>query len=184
MTPTKQPTPAARFVGALSRLESEDRGTDRATMAALRAGLRASNGVATEMMPFVAPFLPERESKRDEHFFQVAALFALHPQNTFSGTFASAFRLLADKGSDSIEKRFQMLLTCEGEQLFRHLQQCVSLLHSENIPVNWRRLLEDLTFHSWDNPERPLQLHWAREFYRKPALPIDPSDTASSKAAI
>jgi len=171
MTSIKQPTPAARFVGALSRLESEDRGTDRATMAALRAGLRASNGVATEMMPFVAPFLPERESKRDEHFFQIAALFALHPQNTFFGTFAGAFRELADdKGSESIEKRFQMLLACEGEQLFRHLQQCVSLLHSGNIPVNWRRLLEDLTLHSWDDPERPLQLRWAREFYHKPVL--------------
>lgn len=182
MTQYKQPTPAARLVGALVRLESEDRGTDRATMAALRAGLRASNGVAVEMMPFVAPFLPERESERDNHFFQVAALFALHPQNTFSGTFASAFRTLADKGSDSIEKRFQMLLACESDQLFRQLQQCVSLLHSENIPVNWRRLLEDLTFGSWDDPERPLQLRWAREFYRKPALPANPTDTTSTNS--
>lgn len=169
----KPPSPTARFVGALTRLESQDRGSDRATMAALRAGLRTSNGVATEMMPFVAPFLPEREFPSDERFFQIAALFALHPQNSFSGSFASAFRELADGNSDSIEKRFQMLLACEGDQLFRQLQQCVSLLASKNIPVNWRKLLDDLVFNDWDDPNRELQLRWAREFYRKPAAPTD-----------
>lgn len=135
-------------------------------MAALRCGLRHPDGVAVEMMPFVAPFLPPYESPRDKHFFQIAALWALHPQNG-GQSFASAFRVLADNGSDSVEKRFQLLLSSRAETLFGPLSQCVSLLKAQSLPFNWKRLLDDLFYGDWDSPDRELQLKWAREFYRK-----------------
>lgn len=170
-TPNELQSRVGRLVSALTRLEHNDAGSDRATMAALRSGLRHGDGVAIEMMPFLAKYLPPRESRSDERWFQIAALFALHPQNTRGDSFARAFHRLADKGSDSIEKRFQLLLSCRSEDLFRHLTQCVGLLHSQNIPLNWFRLLHDLTSSDWDNPRRSIQLRWAREFYRAPAEP-------------
>ena len=178
-TQTKAATSlTASFVRELSALERNDRGSDRATMAALRAGLRHPDGVAVEMMPFVAPLLPARESPRDRHFFQVAALFSLHPQ-TGPQSFAAAFRALSDGGSDSIEKRFQLLLACRAEDLFGPLFQCVSLLKSDNQSFNWKRLLDDLYYHDWDAPSREVQLKWAREFYRK-AHPTSTSDNSNS----
>ncbi len=158
-----------RLVGRLASLESNDAGSDRATMAALRSGLRHSDGVALEMMPFLSKFLPPQESKRDARWFQVAALFALHPQNTRRETFAQAFRKLADAGSESVEKRFQLLLSCHGDDLFRHLTQCVGLLHAQNISLNWYQLLLDLSAGDWDDPRRTIQMRWAREFYRQRA---------------
>lgn len=173
MTPRETPDElrlrVGRLVGALVRLEKNDAGSDRATMAALRSGLRHSDGVAMEMMPFVSKFLPPRELPSDVRWFQIAALFALHPQNSRGQSFAQAFRQLADKGSESIEKRFQLLLSCQGEDLFRHLTQCVGLLHSQNIALNWFRLLHDLSSGDWDNPRRSIQMRWAREFYRTPS---------------
>lgn len=174
------PSLTARFVGELRALERNDRGSDRATMAALRCGLRHSDGVAIEMMPFVAPLLPAKEAPdgKDKHFFQVAALFALHPQNG-AQSFAAAFRNLAEGGSDSIEKRFQLLLACRADELFGPLFQCVSLLKSDSLPFNWKRLLDDLYWSDWDSPGREVQLKWAREFYRK-AHPTTPSTASTS----
>ena len=168
----------ANFVRELCALERNDRGNDRAQMAALRSGLRHSDGVAVEMMPFVAQYLPAHESRRDRHFFQVAALFALHPQNG-PQSFAAAFRALSDGGSDSVEKRFQLLLACRAEDLFGPLSQCVSLLKSANIAFNWKRLLKDLYKNDWDSPTREVQLKWAREFYRK-TQPTSTSDNSNS----
>ena len=169
------PSLTQKFVRELCTLERNDSGSDRATMAALRCGLRHTDGVAVEMMPFVAPFLPARESARDRYFFQVAALFSLHPQNG-AQSFAAAFRSLSDNGSDSVEKRFQLLLACRADELFGPLFQCVSLLKSDNLPFNWKRLLDDLYYLDWDSPTREVQLKWAREFYRK-AHPVSATST-------
>lgn len=177
-SPTDSPPLTQKFVQDLCALERQDRGSDRATMAALRCGLRHPDGVAVEMMPFVAPFLPARESARDKYFFQVAALFSLHPQNG-AQSFAAAFRSLADNGSDSVEKRFQLLLACRAEELFGPLFQCVSLLKSDNLPFNWKRLLDDLYYLDWDSPSREVQLKWAREFYRKVPSISTPNNSAS-----
>lgn len=175
------PSLTKTFVQDLCALERNDRGSDRAMMAALRCGLRHVDGVAVEMMPFVAPRLPSRESAGDKYFFQVAALFSLHPQNG-AQSFASAFRSLADNGSDSVEKRFQLLLACRADELFGPLFQCVSLLKSDNLPFNWKRLLDDLYYLDWDSPQREVQLKWAREFYRKAHSSASANSSASASS--
>lgn len=154
------------FVTALKRMESSDDGPSRAGLAALRAGLRTKDGVAIEMMPLVAKYLGEREWPSDVWFFAVGALFALHPQGGGSGSLGRAFGRLRSQ-SDSIEKRFQLVLACQEEDLFGHLIQIVSLLKSSSIPLDYARLLRDLTRTPWD--ERELQRRWARDFYQQNA---------------
>lgn len=165
-----EPSPFAKrrgaFIKHLRLLEARDDGSSRAGLAALRAGLRGKDGIAVEMMPHVAPYLGEREQPGDRWFFAVAALFALHPLATderlsLGGSFGGL-----RQNSDSIEKRFQLLLASDEEDLFERLKQIVSLLKADNVPVNWYTLLTDLTTNSWDDPERTLQLRWARDFYR------------------
>jgi len=168
--PTREPSAFAKrrgaFIKNLRLLEARDDGPSRAGLAALRAGLRDNNGVAIEMMPHVAPFLDEREHPGDRWFFVVAALFALHPLATDERlSLGGSFGRLR-QNSDSIEKRFQLLLASDEEDLFERLKQIVSLLKADNVPVNWYTLLTDLTTNSWDDPERTLQLRWARDFYR------------------
>ena len=165
----EQTVRAGKLIRSLKVMETRDDGPSRAGLAALRIGLRTANGVCLEAMPHVSPFLGEREDpSRDQWFFAVATLFALHPQDqqgreSLGGAFAKL-----RKESDSIEKRFQLLLACDEDGLFKQLVQIVSLLKSKNVPINWFRLLDDLTQNDWDDPERPIQLRWARDFY-KPA---------------
>ncbi len=158
-------------------MESRDDGPSRAGLAALRAGLRTKDGVAIEMMPHVAAFLGEREWPSDVWFFAVGALFALHPQAGGRGSLGEAFGRLRPQ-SESIEKRFHLLLGCQEEDLFGHLIQIVSLLKSSSIPLDWARLLRELTRTPWD--ERELQRRWARDFYQPRSNAAPPSQADSS----
>ncbi len=173
---TKKARPQA-FIKSLQLLEAHDDGPSRGDLAALRAGLRAKNGVALEMMPIVARFLGDRESEKDVWFFAVGALFGLHPLTGGSTqwnqrSLGAAFGQLRSE-SDSIEKRFQLLLSCDEDALFRQLIQIVSLLKSHSVPVNWQVLLEDLFWNDWNAVERPIQKKWARDFYRTSAANRD-----------
>ncbi len=172
----EQTVRAGKLVRALKEMESRDDGPARAGLAALRVGLRSQNGVCLDAMPHVSPYLGERETDKDRWFFAVATLFALHPHDqpqreSLGGAFAKL-----RKDSDSIEKRFQLLLACDEENLWEQLVQIVSLLKSKNVPVNWFRLLDDLTRNNWDDPERLLQLRWARDFYKPAANPAAQSE--------
>lgn len=154
------------FISKLRSLESRDDGPSRAGLAALRTGLRTKDGIAVEMMPLVVPFLSEKESRSDRWFFAVAALFSLHPLDSAeASSFGGAFGKLREK-SDSIEKHFQLLLASDEQDLYERLKQAVSLLEANRIPVNWYALLTDLTTKSWDNPDREIQMKWARDFYK------------------
>jgi CRISPR type I-E-associated protein CasB/Cse2 len=169
--PTSAPSVFAKrrgaFINNLRLLETRDDGPSRAGLATLRAGLRSKDGIAVEMMPHVAPYLGEREQSSDRWFFAVAALFALHPLDTKEKlSLGGSFGRLRQK-SDSTEKHFQRLLASDEEDLFERLRQTVSLLKANNIPVNWYALLTDLTTNSWDDdPQRQIQMKWARDFYR------------------
>ena len=177
MTQAQRQARPEAFISALKRMEARDDGPSRAGMAALRAGLRTKDGVALEMMPLVAEFLGEHEWPSDVWFFAVGALFALHPQEGGAGSLGAAFGRLRQQ-SDSIEKRFQLLLACQEEDLFGHLIQIVSLLKSSSIPLDWTRLLRDISRANWD--ERELQRRWARDFYQSGAGAASPSATDSS----
>jgi CRISPR system Cascade subunit CasB len=47
--------------------------------------------------------------------------------------------------------------------LHYYVRQIVALLKSHDIPVNWNRLFEDISF--WEHPERRVQKRWARSFW-------------------
>lgn len=154
------------FIKSLRLLEARDDGGSRAGLAALRAGLRSRDGISVEMMPHVVDYLDDREQATDRWFFAVAALFALHPLATDARvSLGGSFGELR-KNSDSTEKHFQLLIASDEDDLFARLKQIVSLLKANNVPVNWYMLLTDLTANSWDDPQRPIQLKWARDFYK------------------
>lgn len=145
----------------------------RAALAQLRRGTGKTLGAAIEPLPHVVPFLRDRDHVEPwerkalewerQAFFLVGSLFAQHP------TAYEARENLGDAlrhvGShESAEKRFAALLNCRAERLGTHLRQAIRLAESKEIPINYRRLLFDLL--EWDRPERPVQLRWARSYWR------------------
>lgn len=171
-----------RFTAFLQGLVTED---DRASLAALRRGLGRSPGGAAEMCRFVVPWLPPGTSVWEEQsYYLVASLFAWH-QGTWRGSdtegevwtnLGASFARLADAlgGLDRVEPRFVALLNSYRDDLPERLRHVVGLLRSEDIPIDWARLLHDLRGWHWES--RAVQRAWARAFWRGTSVEETPTN--------
>jgi CRISPR system Cascade subunit CasB len=147
---------------------------DRAALAVLRRGVREVPGVHVPSFPLVEPFLASHSGDGSPHerraYYLVAGLFALKERYGVSPTRidgnlgASAGRLYhAREQSPSVERRFINLLDADGDQVPYRIRQVVGFLASEQVPVDWARLVWDLAY--WTAPGRFVQQRWARSFY-------------------
>jgi CRISPR system Cascade subunit CasB len=164
---SKPVSKSERFVEYLSSL-------DRAALAVLRRGVREAPGAHVPSFPLVEPFLASQSADGSQHerraYYLVAGLFALKerfgvsPARIDGNLGVSAGRLFhAREQSPSLERRFINLLDADGDQLPYRIRQVVGFLASEQVPVDWARLVRDLTY--WTAPGRHVQQRWARSFY-------------------
>ena len=100
-----------------------------------------------------------------------AGLFAGYPKawppgEERSTDFGASFARLAQATGNaaSVESRFTTLLTASTDELPVRLRNAVSLLKAKDVPVDWSRLLYDLT--RWRSESRWVQRRWARSFWR------------------
>ncbi len=149
-----------KFIGYLMSLAKEGH-EDRGALADLRSGLGRVPGEMARVHKHVVPFLPEK-SYDDRWYYVLATLFGLYPEHRSGYSLGRAFRPLREK-SDSMEARFVALLNAHPDDLDDHLRHAVSLLKTNEQPLDWYRLFEDLL--QWDHPEGHVQLRWARDFY-------------------
>jgi CRISPR system Cascade subunit CasB len=149
------------FIGYLLSLTKEGK-EDRGALADLRSGLGKKPGEAARVHKHVVPYLPEQEHN-DRWYYLIATLFGLFPKHQEGRSFGEAFRPLKKK-SDSMEARFVALLNAHSDDLESHLRHAVSLLKANEQPFDWFRLFNDML--QWDHPEGPVQLRWARDFYK------------------
>ncbi|PPK63771.1 type I-E CRISPR-associated protein Cse2/CasB [Actinokineospora auranticolor] len=110
-----------------------------------------------------------------EVWLLVGALYALHPLTKGArGTLGASMGQLAKKIGDgsSVGRRFAQLLARDRAGLPHHLRQAVRLLSAHSTPVNYHRLLDDLTVllgrdHLGDRAGA-IRLRWAREYHVAP----------------
>jgi CRISPR system Cascade subunit CasB len=145
------------LIAALERLAQVD---DRGALSALRRSL-AEDAIA-RAYPYVVPFIPRKSTPWLERtYLLVAGLFALHPANG-SASLAMALRRVRDTtGSNSVEQRFVALLDAHPEDLAPHLRYAVSLVRSNEIPIDWRNLLRTVRNWNYESARR----RWARDFW-------------------
>lgn len=164
------------FVGYLQSLAGRD---DRAALAALRRGLGKGPGEAGEMFRYVVPWTGELRGWREEVYYLVASLFALHPENWQGGVdgesnLGASLAMAARKGGETgVERRFVAMLNSDRDSLPDHLRHAVAFCKSAEIPIDWGKLLRQLPH--WDAEGRSVQRDWARAFWRTPAS-ADKSD--------
>ena len=157
-----------KFVSYLIGLE---RSHGIGAMAALRRGLTERPGDAVEMYPYVARWASGEPTRwREDIYYLVASLFALHPSNwsaedgrIFTNFGASFARMATRDAFDSVERRFCLLLGAGRDDLHLHLRHAVRLLKARDVPVDWERLLDDLA--RWDDHGGRVWRDWARAFY-------------------
>lgn len=185
---------------------ANDENRDRAKLAALRRGLGEPDGWHPQLANVVNPYLHDVSDYDAPIFYQVAALFGLHPVARRSGDEQTSGRFVersfthalhqralqrSGEGGGSIEdikkpldRRVMALLNADREDLFHHLRYATSLLRGSDIPVDWVRLIIDLDH--WDEPDREVQRRWSRAWWpapgwadgTAPATSADPSAVA------
>ena len=161
-----------RFIARLEALGGTAPGSnpDRRALAALRRSLATWPAPPPDAVRVVAPFLPEQATGWWEtvHYL-IAGLFALHPCPTDSETeraqnMGAALRQATsgDTGQGP-ERRLLALLGCKSEDLPNHLRHAVSYLRARDVPINYRRLMQDLL--RWDRGDGSVQRRWGRDFW-------------------
>lgn len=165
-----------KFVGYLLNLAREGN-EDRGALADLRSGLGKEPGEMARVHRHVVPYLPEA-TYNDRWYYVLASLFGSYPKHRDGYSLGKAFKPLRQK-SDSMEARFVALLNAHPDDLDDHLRHAVSLLKSNEQPLDWFRLLEDLL--QWDHHEGRVQLRWARDFYAGGSQPAG-NDTPAPDA--
>lgn len=182
------PAPPERQRPLIARLVQLKERDDRAALAALRRGLGKPAGAASEMFPYVEPFIPVNDYARNvDAAYLVASLFGLHPnhggpsddarsrqQRGFGASLAHIRRREGGEDEDEgVARRLGALLNCDREALPEHLRHLVTLFHSRSLetPIDFGQLYDDIV--RWDAPDRHVQRDWAAGFWRRPTGTID-----------
>lgn len=136
---------------------------DRGFLASLRRGLGRSVGENAALYQYVGAFVHEDWQAGD--VFLLATLFALHPAHTGKGNMGDHLLAYTRAVSDdaATTRRFTQLLNLRRDSLDTPLRQHISLLKSQEIAVNWHRLMRDLQ--QWGHPARYIQKQWARAYW-------------------
>jgi CRISPR system Cascade subunit CasB len=180
------------FVTSLYRLqEAIDAGghlahAARRDVARLR---RSTAGPQQQMQAYEIVFRHDPPEAEQQAWLLLAGLFAINPQPRPTGgdrrSLGGSLRRLARKqnqvpGSDvaaeassPLDRRFTQLLSVGVDALPHYLRQCLHLLRTESVPVNYYRLLDDLIVLCGDDPQKRqlVRLRWARDFYRPDPQP-------------
>jgi CRISPR system Cascade subunit CasB len=174
--PGAEETPEARLIEFLRNLS---RKRDRGALAGIRRGL-GRDAPGAEALRLLVPRIPASYGEWQRICcFQVAALFALHPEDAGKGNLGDTFRQLG--GHESAQKRFARILSAQARDIFPLLRQAVALARSKDVPVNYLQLLKDLF--RWDRPSRSVQDQWARSYWSQPEEESDAPNTAAPAAS-
>lgn len=160
----------------IRQLQQYSNRDDRGTLASLRRGMGMQPGAVPETVRIVEHMLDDDDSDNTrDALYIVGPLYAFHPESKAGdrwNNLGAHFRALAKGGepSPSVERRFTMLLASEPDELPDALRQAISLLKSQNVPVNWQQLFVDVQ--KWmdrsqygEAKRKEVRLAWSRSFW-------------------
>lgn len=161
-------------------LGNEEQDKDKTALAEMRRGLAYLPHIAPNMHRFVLPRMPKDVYGWEKQtYYLIASLFAYHQQSmipteenrwqNMGSHFAAALDNSPEANNDSIERRFNALLSAHPDDLHYQLRQAVTFLKSrqEVIPINWYQLLWDVYRWQYEDARFQLQDKWATQFWRK-----------------
>lgn len=147
------------------------RSNDRGLLADMRCVLVESK--RHRAWPVLAAFGGVGDDWRALCVQTVAGLYAMHPKETAAGDFGTTCRaLLSDderqklyeaREISPLSRRFQHLLAADREEVFGRVTRLVLRAKSEEVPVNYVQLHQDLQ--KWQYNPEPVRVRWAKSFW-------------------
>lgn len=182
-------------------LSSKNESATRATLAKLRRGIGKRPGSMPELWPVTLDGLPEMltdksggPTKGEWAVHTALTLFALHqqgkelkgkPMHREGESLGASVRRLAEDDADEarIKRRFDLAATSDSpEEFANHLRGLIQLLKTEDIPLDYSMLAEDLYRFQFPQARDSVRLGWGRNFYRTASKEAkDQNDTDEGK---
>ena len=99
----------------------------------------------------------------EDTYFLVATLFPLAESGSEGNLGHALYHARDKKYAQGLDRRVEILLDADREQLPFRLRQAIRFLYSKRAPVNWPWLLQELL--AWNSPKRWVQENWARTYF-------------------
>lgn len=145
------------FIARLENLTAGDKAMLRRCSGSSLSESRHSMLLFYQLLPYGIP------SFQEDIFFLVATIYPLADSGG-SGDLGFAMKnARTDKNAKGLDRRMEILLDADKEQLRFRIRQAVRVLFSARIKINWVYLLDDLL--QWEHPARITQKAWARSYY-------------------
>lgn len=172
-----------RFVkNQIRQLNDKKESSERAILAKLRRGIGKSPGSTPELWEITLKNMPEFTTNQDEPtrsewaVHTALTLYALHQQgkercmSEDGGRLGVSLRRLIKNEDDEkrIKRRFDAAATSDSlEEFSHHLRGLIQILKSEEIPLDYPSLAEDLYRYQIPEARDAVRLRWGRDFYCK-----------------
>jgi CRISPR system Cascade subunit CasB len=157
MTDQEPVTNQAIFISRLKNLDAGDKAKFKRSAGKTLAEGRDVMGLFYSLLPHgVAQY-------QEEIYFLVATLFPLAAEGGKGDLGTSLNQAQSTKNSKGLDRRVEVLLDADLNQLHFRLRQAIHFLQSCRVNVNWLQLLNDLLH--WDHPDRYIQQRWARSYF-------------------
>jgi CRISPR system Cascade subunit CasB len=169
----------------LKKYDNESR--IRASLARLRRGIGKRPGSLPDIWELTLEGIPEelmpRTDKSDPTYVDWAVhvaltLFALHQQGRDPrdksmsvdgkslGGAVRTYGFINDLSEESVKHRFDAMVRSNSiEELATHLRSIVQLLRSEDIPLDYPQLAEDLYRFQFPESRDNVRLSWGRSYF-------------------
>ena len=169
-----------------------------AMFAQLRRGLGQPPGTSPQVSRVVQHFLKGDYDPRENAYYVIAPLFALHKKEGGVGNMGDHFHKLwkdnttdpnDDKPPPNLERRFISLLASSPEEFADALRQAVALLKSNEVAVDWHKLMSDaqIWLDTSDFAEtRRLKVKqiWSRRFWQLKDKQDNSKQTATEDSSV
>ena len=139
-------------------------GLDAGERARLRRNAGKSLNESRNALPVFYRLLPPGVSDRHEDvYFLVATLHSFTTAGGSGDLGSALLRARTPQNGRGLDRRVQVLLDADLDQLPFRLRQAVQFLRSTRVAVHWPMLLTDLL--NWTHPDRFVQKRWARSYF-------------------
>lgn len=158
-----KPNVDPRIIEFCKRLEQLDAGEQARLKRNAGHTLAESHNVLGLFFRLLRSLNVPKYKRVEETYFLVATLFPW-AESSEEGNLGHALRLARDeKYAQGLDRRVEVLLDANREQLPFRLRQAIRFLDSQRVGVNWPQLLKDML--AWDHPKRYVQENWARAYF-------------------
>jgi CRISPR system Cascade subunit CasB len=158
---------------------------DTAVIATLRRSAAYEPGQFPAVFPYVEPFTNHHNEWRRTATYLSAACWAQAARREKGEPQGLPFALkqLQSRSSNSsknIEARFLALLDADTDELQWRLRHLTNQISAAGIAIEWPSLLKDLC--RWPDPQRRVQVRWARQFWSTSGDPVKGSIKGAGKS--